>query len=233
MANKESLPGSGDRNVVELLALIGAGRINWADISPENQQIFSQYMELMDKDPILAAQVLARKNEILLAKSQKSPLFTKAELKKAKKHKPKIEEFASQSSIWPTPVIPNKTTPVDREANLMSFIKKSDNPRSFKRKNIINVEINKKTLALRNRIGLPIARGKDPHVNDDFYKFLVKQICEYDIFHIFNEYDRAVSGVSPDLDSKINQVKSLVSQLLANKQNESQKIHQFYQLTAE
>jgi len=74
--------------------------------------------------------------------------------------------------------------------------------------------INNKKKELRDIIGLPVARGKDAHVKDRFYKFLVKRIYTYDTFGIFNEYSHNFGTNSDELNSKINLVKGLVNEVL-------------------
>jgi hypothetical protein len=69
-------------------------------------------------------------------------------------------------------------------------------------------------LELREKIGLPIARGKDPHVENSFYKFLVRQIYFYDKFRIFNEYDRVSGEVPAELALRIEAVRCLIDELL-------------------
>jgi hypothetical protein len=90
--------------------------------------------------------------------------------------------------------------------------------------------MSEKRTELRKRIGLPVARGKDPHVNDNFYKFLVKKVYTFDEFGIFEEYDRVLDKMPPELDGKINQVAGLINELLntgLNRQERSKKFWQF------
>ncbi len=66
---------------------------------------------------------------------------------------------------------------------------------------------------LRNIIGLPVARGKSPYVNNSLYKYLVKQIYKYDKFGIFNDY-LSPFPVDKDLQTRINQVTRLIKTML-------------------
>lgn len=88
-------------------------------------------------------------------------------------------------------------------------------------------EIKAKRSQLRKLIGLPIVRGNNPHVNDRFYKYLVKKIYKFDTFGIFREYDRVLNEVSPELDLKIKQVGGLIDELLNRDLNRSQKYEKF------
>ena len=95
---------------------------------------------------------------------------------------------------------------------------------------IMAEDIRHKRHELRNKIGLPVARGKDPHVKDKFYKFLVWRVVKEDSFGIFNEYDRAVGEIPEELDLKINRVADLVHELLEcnlNWRGKCQKYHEF------
>lgn len=66
---------------------------------------------------------------------------------------------------------------------------------------------------LRNTIGLPVARGKSPYVNNSLYKYLVKQIYKYDKFGIFNDYLLPLP-VDDNLQTRINQVTRLIKTML-------------------
>jgi len=94
-------------------------------------------------------------------------------------------------------------------------------------------EIRKKQTDLRNLIGLPVARGKDPHINDDFYKFLVRSIYKRDIFGIFMEYDRVLGEIPEELNDRINQVKELINELLNTSLNKQQRYKAFNQFSQE
>jgi hypothetical protein len=130
--------------------------------------------------------------------------------------------LALQPDFWPDP-----------ERNLVRLHKKSNSRYSRRENDIINEEVKFKRKELRGRIGLPVARGKNPHVNDDFYKFLVRRICVYDTFGIFVEYDRVISEVPEELDSKINKVAGLVDELLNKGLNRPQRFNRYYQFVRE
>ena len=77
----------------------------------------------------------------------------------------------------------------------------------------LNEEFKIKRQELRNIIGLPVARGKSPYVNNSLYKYLVKQIYKYDKFGIFNDY-LSPFPVDKDLQTRINQVTRLIKTML-------------------
>ena len=91
------------------------------------------------------------------------------------------------------------------------------NSRFYRNNRLIVEEIKYKKDLLRNEIGLPIVRGKDPHVKDVFYKFLVKHVCHLDEFKIFNENDRVLVERDEELKMKIGEVKGMVGGLLDDK----------------
>ena len=88
-------------------------------------------------------------------------------------------------------------------------------------------------MKLRNDIGLPIARGKDPHVNDSFYKFLVRRVVHYDTFNIFNEYDRVLDEIPQELGAKINEVKGSINILLHGGLNMREKFKKYHEFADE
>ena len=79
----------------------------------------------------------------------------------------------------------------------------------------LNEEFKIKKQELRNIIGLPVARGKSPHVNDSLYKYLVKQIYKHDKFGIFHDYLLPIP-VDKNLQIRINQVTELIDNMLRN-----------------
>ncbi|KKS95122.1 MAG: hypothetical protein UV71_C0012G0043 [Microgenomates group bacterium GW2011_GWC1_43_13] len=94
-------------------------------------------------------------------------------------------------------------------------------------------DIREKKRELREIIGLPVARGKSEHVNDRFYKFLVRRIVNFDTFGIFSEFDRAISEKPPELESKICEVKGLVAELLGGELNQRERFQRFYEFSRE
>lgn len=139
----------------------------------------------------------------------------------------RTSEHAQQPRLW------EEAPSTDPERNLVKLYRDADN-RYFSRKNsLISKEVKIKREELRNRIGLPVARGKDPHVNDDFYKFLVRRVYSFDTFGIFREYDRAIDGVPEDLNLKINQISGLIDELLNKGLNRPQRFNRYYQFDRE
>lgn len=135
------------------------------------------------------------------------------------------KESVLQLGLWPDePISANSEKRLDRlGVELGSYYYR------HLRNTPITEEIKAKKIELRDRIGLPIARGKDPHVNDRFYIFLVKRICTFDTFGIFMEYDRVLDKVPPELDLKIKQVGRLVDELLNKGLNRPQRFGKFNQ----
>lgn len=172
---------------------------------------------------------------------RKIPLYSPDEIKKLAKHKRHIKgkiEFVSQPGLWQDEPISNNQTygfknTIDPERKLIEVGKNLDNRFKSHKNTPITEEIKHKKLELRNNIGLPVARGKNPHINDDFYKFLVKGVYTFDTFGIFREYDRVLDEVPPELDLQINQVKGLVDELLNKGLNRPQRFRKFNQFVQE
>ncbi len=74
-------------------------------------------------------------------------------------------------------------------------------------------EFRTKRQELREIIGLPVARGKSPYVNNSLYKYLVRQIYKYDKFGIFHDY-LLPWPADENLEIRINQVTELVKTML-------------------
>lgn len=144
-------------------------------------------------------------------------------------------EHALQPALWEEPSLQENNTVETRdpERKLVKLHRDADNRYLNGKNSLIDGEVRAKMEALRNRIGLPVARGKDPHVNDYFYKFLVSRIYTDDRFGIFREYGHAIDGVPEELDLKINQISGLIDELLNKGLNRPQRSNRFYQFDGE
>lgn len=228
------------KDIIEILALFSAGEIKKEDLSENNQVILGYYLGLMADNPEFAAKVNSRKNQLAIMSGRKIPLYSSDKIKKLAKRKRKIKKAkpAFQLKIWQDKPISNSETHEskyihDPEKELIELGRNLDNPFYNHKNSPITAEIKRKKIELRNLIGLPIARGKDPHVNDDFYKFLVKRVCALDIFGIFIEYDRVIDETPQELDLKIKQVKKLIDELLNQGLNRAQRFKRFNQFAKE
>jgi hypothetical protein len=232
--------GGGGPNIIEKMARFLLGQLSKEDMDEANRETLSYYLELMDHNPKLKEIVYAKKNEIILANNdgRKIPLFTAEELAKAKRQRKKkipkpgrdprggsqIALFESEEPI----VEPSEVIMVpDPEQGLAKLHKIQQSPFTWNKNKIIGDEIRQKRLELRDRIGLPIARGKSEHVNDRFYKYLVRRVVTFDNFGVFSEYDRVIRDTPPELDLKINEVKGLVTELLSGVFNQRERFQRF------
>jgi len=241
MVNPERQAGNCSNNVVETLALLLSGRIKREDLDENNRSVLGFYLSLIDDDPKFKNAVDARKNEMTWAaeNGKRSPLYTDDELKKAKEHvkckKRKIETgfqielFKEESPVVESTNVYNHESIIDPERKLASLHRESAHPEWRDRYSPMVENIKYNNLKLRNIIGLPIVRGKDPHVGDRFYKFLVKRIVRYDAFRIFTEYDGLEHDEPTDVDARINQVKVLVSEVLDNNINLNEKYKKYHE----
>ena len=219
---ERSQDGDG-RNIVEIMARVLLGQIKREDLDENNQAVLGYYSGLMDDDPKFRAQVSARKNQITLdsKNGRRIPLYTEGELAKAKRHggrRSVSTERALQPDLFESPVQSGEPieigTILDPERKLARLHSELQNRFSWNSNRLIAEETLIRKNELKDLIGLPIQRGKDPHINDDYYKLLVKKIADRDVFGIFHEFDRVLTEVPPELDMKINQVKGLVGELL-------------------
>lgn len=208
-------------NIVEILALYLTGKLKKEDMDEDNQAILRFYLGSMEEDPKFKNRVNTRKNEILsnIKDGVRKSMFTEAQLKKAKSHrKKKITSYekAFQPLLFDDRIENVRTVEsgmiLDPERGIAQM-HEFQNRFSKYRKPYLSEEVRLKKNQLRNLVGLPIARGKDPHVNDPFYQTLVKDIFANDVFHIVTEFDSAIIGPSEELDQKINQIKRFVSEV--------------------
>ena len=233
------------QNIIEILALIILGKIKREDLSQNNRSVPAIYFEIMENDPEFAAQVNLRVQELraLYSKGVKIPLFPPKiidGLKKRRRRK-KTEPVYVQPRLLSEQNPEDKTDgteedwfdPEKKLFKLGADLDKRSYHRNFPKDSIIMQEIKKKQTDLRNLIGLPVARGKDPHVNDDFYKYLVRRVYKRDIFGIFMEYDRVLGKIPQELDHKINEVKELINELLNTSLNKQQRYKAFNQFVQE
>jgi len=216
-------------NVVETLALFLSGRTKREDFSENNQSVLNYHLSLMEDDPKFKNAVVARKNETaqVAGGGKRIPLYTDKELESAKAHRKhrkrriktclQPELFKVESSAVENTGIFNYQSIIDPEKKLVKLHREFEKfPYWHDKNSLVAENIGYLKLKLRNIIGLPIARGKDPHVNDRFYKFLVKRIVHYDVFGIFIEYDGLKHDEPTDLGVRIHQVKNYIGEALNN-----------------
>lgn len=229
MANPEHLAGESVNNVVETLALFLSGRIKREDLDENNQSVLGYYLSLMDDDLKFKNAVITRKKEMTQAAEigRIIPLYTDKELESAKRHrkhkKHKVETcfqhelFKVESSVVENTDVNNHQSIFDPEKKLAGLHSEFDKLPHWRHKDsLVDEDIKHLKLKLRNIIGLPIARGKDPHVGDRFYRFLVNRIVHYDVFRIFIEFNDFKHNEPTDLDVRIHQIKNYISEALNN-----------------
>lgn len=222
MANVERSQNTGNGNVIETLALFLAKKITREDMGKNSRTVLDFYLGLMSEDPEFASQVNARKNQLLSKEGYKIPLFSEDEIKQMKKHRShrkKSSPAGHQLRFWQEKTESNTTTYryesiLDPEYKLSKYTRETDYLYRPNLDSLISDETHEKRMKLRDLIGLPVASGKDPHVNDKFYQFLVRRISTYDTFGIFIEFDRVLDEIPEDLNLKIKQVGGLVDKLL-------------------
>ncbi|MBU0998607.1 hypothetical protein KJ570_03700 [Patescibacteria group bacterium] len=224
MANLERQAGSYDSNVLETIALFLLDKIKKEDMDDNNRFVLGYYLSLMDEDQKFRDAVNSRKNVIIMnmRNGRKIPLYTDDELKKAKrhkKHKKHKEEVCFQPKLIreESSVLTTKThayqSVIDPEKNLARLHREFEKlSYGYNKNSLVKKDIAYNKKKFKDAIGLPIAKGKNPHVNDSYYQFLVRKIVESDVFGIvgiINDNDEAT-----DLDRKISQVKGFISEVL-------------------
>ncbi len=222
MTNVERPQGESIPDIVELLALFYVGRIQKRDLDDRNRAILEMCISWMPDDPQLAKKVHFRENQLLAGGGSINPLYTPEELEPASHHRPNkiIRQPGLQPSLFPVETTTSHYE-IDPEKRMHTFGKSLDRRHTVRPRDVLTEEISHKKQELREMIGLPIARGKDPHVNDRMYQFLVRRVCSWDKFGIFNEYDRALDSQNlPEiLITRIEQVKTFIGEFLNGKLN--------------
>jgi len=215
-------------NATEMVAGYLTGGIEKKNLSENNQFVLEYHLGLMADNSRFREEVDSRVKEIVARREngRKIPLFTEDELANAKGHKKKRKkavEGARQLSFLQNEVRDDLTSElekmIDPEKGLNKLHRESQSRFEWNKNSLIIEEIKRKKLELRELIGLPVARGKNKYVKNDFYKYLVKRIVTFDTFGIFNEFDRAITETPSVLDLKINEVKKLVNTLLHGELN--------------
>ncbi len=238
--SSEQQRGTDNQDIAHTLALFLSGKIKREDMGENNQMVLDFYLGVMSDDPRFAERVNLIKNQ-MIEKDKKIPLYTPGELGRAKDHKKRKKssgEKAFQPAFWEETSLKNISESelegfYDPEKYLMKLHKSSSRGFNQGYERLLRKDVQDRKNQLRNSIDLPVARGKNSHVNDDFYKFLVRRVCTFDTFEIFNEYDRAIDRISPELNLKIEQVKDLVDELLNQGLNRRERFERFDQFTKE
>lgn len=229
-------------SIIEIMARYKLGQIKREDMSEDNQAILRYYLGLMEEDSGFRQKVISRKNEIFETslKGRKIPLYTAEELAKAKRHrkkKPTTYEHAYQPGLFGDPEQEKEIIGfddiLDPEKKLGKVHQELQGRFTSGSSSLVSEEMQYKRTKLRNLIGLPIARGKDRHTNDDFYKYLVKRIVKFDTFGIFLEFDRVLSDCPAELETKIDQVRGVLTEILNDNLNLRQKYQKLNQFTQE
>ncbi len=209
------------------LARLRAGVLKNSDLTDEERQFLDIWEDIVEEDPKLKNSVGETVRE-LETSGVKVPLFTPQELQGLKKHKKKPNQRFEMKPLpfWitnPETMGEEKHTKnpsntfLDSEKKIHKIGKNLNDRFGDLKDGDSRKEILIKREELREIINLPVVRGKDPHVNDSFYQYLVERVCIWDVFGIFYEYSCAVAGVSEELQQKIDQVKGIINEVLENK----------------
>lgn len=228
-------------SVIETLALVLIGRIKFEDLGEDGRFAFGFYIGLMDDDPLFREAVETKKNQLLEKVDNSNEtntrvgLFSEKDLEKARNHK-KSRKKHIEIAFQPLLFKEEGTSSIcgggccDPEKNLALLHKEFERKTYFRNKNsIVEKEIKFNKQKLREEIGLPIVRGRDPRVKDKFYGFLVKNIVKFDSFGIFAEYDGMTHDEPNDLDRRIKQVRNFVGDVLSENLGTGKKYFRFHE----
>jgi len=232
MTNVERQTDGGGPNIIDTMARFLLRQLKMADMDEYNRVTLSDYLGLMYEDPKLKDVVYTRMNQLLFAENhgRKIPLYTDADLTMAQHafQPPLFDERIKEGSSNSGVIFES-----DPEKKLGDLHKNLQGRFTWEKDKTMSKDIREKKRELREIIGLPVARGKSEHVNDRFYKFLVRRIVNLDTFGIFSEFDRAISEKPPELESKICEVKGLVAELLGGELNQRERFQRFYEFSRE
>lgn len=225
------------------LARLKTGIFKNSDLTDEERQSLDIWEDIVENDPKLKESV-ARIVQNLEEKGVKIPLFAPQEIQRARKHKIKQSQKFEMKPLpfWiSNPGVMGEEKHTENSSNTVL-----DPDRRVHKagENLINrfgdlkdkdsrKEVLIKIRELREIINLPVARGKDPHVNDPFYKYLVRRVCTWDVFGIFYEYISAVAEVPEETQQKIDQVGGIVDRVLEGKFTFRQRRERLQELTNE
>lgn len=207
--------------VVEILALYRLRLIKPEDFDPNDLKNLGYYFGRLIDDPELERLVNRRVGQLTQESAGiKSPLFPAEVTNKMKKRKkPRKKQKPPRQLSFLTPdTHEDKPNTFEFEVNPIAKIDKLghylDSPTHRGRRSPLSKIVQQRKRELRDMIGLPIARGKSPYIKNRFYKFLVRNICDYDVFGIFMLYDRVLGEIPEDLSLKIEEITRLINELL-------------------
>lgn len=212
-----------EEDVVDVVVEFLLGRINRESLDENGNFVLDYCLGLMTDNLPFANQVRIRKEKrkAELEKGKKNPLFTDRELEPARKHRTKRKKVKNRF-IQPK-LIPDSRTGSDitredvfsPERDLEKLHKLFNLPSSLcPRNNPVDEENKYKIDDLRNEIGLPVARGNSPHVNDLVYGYLVERVVHRDELGIFGEELTRQGLRSEGLEEDIGAVGDFLGEVL-------------------
>lgn len=162
---------------------------------------------------------------IELDRGTRIPLFTETELAKAKYHRRRSHKEPNHDT---QPSLIYKSNTGD-ETPFVGLTEQDPTKKVFEAGRLLDAkfgrhsdqvyidetkEIRTKRKELRERINLPIVHKGDKHVDDKFYKFLVKYIVRWDIFGIFRENLSHGFVSTNEFEYKVNDIGNLINDVL-------------------
>jgi hypothetical protein len=219
--NNNQDSGNQEGNIVKILALYSLGKIDMEKLDSDSQLTLRLWYNAMLDDPSLKNLVDTVKEELLAKTLVAEPA--------------KIPDVVTKKETYLQPSLLS-TEPVSNgsENRLYKLGKDLDSQYYHHQKStLITEEIKYKRQELREKIGFTRAEKTKADLNPKLNKFLEKRICEKDIFHLFEEYDRVLGEIPEELNLKINAVSDLIKRLLYGKLNIFEKYNEFHKFEDE
>lgn len=218
-------------NKIEIAALRRLGRVKLEDMGEENREELRMLEEEAKCNPELEEWIVTRQNQICLERVIKT---SKRKVAVKRKRQATERERYVQPSFWPSAVQTEGLvfeSDIDPDSRISKVGKSLDGRFKNYMDKVLEEEMRKKRLELRNKVGLPIARNGSVYHDNRFYKFLVRRVVTWDLFHIFGDYCCERFDVPEELNVRIGEVKELIDKLISKNQLLSQ--HKKYKLVDE
>lgn len=208
-------------NIVKILALYSLGKIDMEKLDSDSQLTLRLWYNAMLDDPRLKELVNTVKEELLVKTPVAEP-----------ENKPDV--VTKKETYLQPSLLPKESASNVSESRLDKLGKDLNGQYYHYQKNTpITEEIKHKRQELREKIGLTRVEKNRADLDPKLNKFLEKRICEKDIFHLFEEYDRVLGEIPEELNLKINAVSDLIKILLYGELNVFEKYKEFHKFEDE
>jgi len=207
MTRIERNDSSGEMSWVELASRIEAQEIDIKTVSPENLEFINYWRQ---KDPEFNVKVQIRRASRIRPPDK--------ETKKTKPKKARRKLWGQQSFFEQI------SPPASREYSFEEIVsperalenahRAGNSPYPSPRGSVLRLDISQTKRGLKEKIGIPSARGKDPQ--EKRIRERIGRFFNEDGAKIIQDYDREPdrNNLSPELEVRINRVKNQISGIL-------------------